>query len=156
MRGMGLSLEFYLGNADAISRAISDIELEQLDDPSIVADSADFSLHIEPADLELLSESMARFNGQKPQGFRQSLEILVDEEDRGALIVQSGWTNYVGTISDERVEEVVELWAASMRAKHNDVKIVVTEQMRTAVNDLVRLCRSASKGGGRVVHVWYL
>jgi hypothetical protein len=153
---MGLSLEFYLGNADAISHAVADVEFSRLDDHLIVTDSADFSLHIVPADLDLLSESLARFNGQKPQGLRQSLKSLVDEEDRSAFLVRPEWVHYVAAINEEQVGEIAELWASSLRAKHNDAEITVTEQMRAAVGDLVRLCCSASKRDGQVVHIWYL
>jgi hypothetical protein len=88
---MGLSLIFYLGDSDAIARAATDLELERLDDPGTVTHSADFSLHIAPSDLDLLSESIGRGSAQEPRGLRSSLEPILDEADHGVLLVAPDW-----------------------------------------------------------------
>lgn len=153
---MGLSLEFYLGNADAIADAVADIDLDRLDDPNVVTHTADFSLHITPADLDLLSESIGRVTDQMPQGLSSSLQPMVDEEDRGALLVSLDWIQYTAALLNEQVDEVAELWASVMRSTHGDEEIVVTDDMREAVDERLLLCRSATQGSRQVVHVWYL
>jgi hypothetical protein len=153
---MGLALEFYLGDPDAIANAVADIDPERLDDPNIVTHSADLSLHINPADLDLLSESIGRVTAQKPQGLHPSLEPVVDEEGYGALLVAPDWACYVAALQSEQVPEVAELWASAMRFKHGDPDIVATSEMYNAIDRLADLCRYATKTDGKVVHVWYL
>jgi hypothetical protein len=152
---MGLTLEFYLGNSDAIVRAVADIELDSLQDSNTVTHYADFSLHIIPADLDLLSESIGHVTARNPQGLRSSLEPILDEVDRGALSVAPDWVRYVAVLQSEQVPEVVELWASAMRSKHEDPEIVANDDMRQAVAELLDLCRCAAASDGNVVHVWF-
>ena len=56
---MGLSLEFYAGNAKAIAKAFAGTDLKSLRDGSAAHSHADFSLHLSPTDLDLLSIILA-------------------------------------------------------------------------------------------------
>ena len=152
---MGLSLEFYLGDSEAITRAVADIEPSRLDDPAIVSRSADLSLHIDPADLDLLSESIGRVTAQNPRRLRPELEPVVGEQDYGALLVAQDWVEYVAVLQHDQVNEVAGHWARAMRDKHDDPGIVATEDVRNAIDRLVDLCHCALTSGGKVVHVWY-
>ena len=51
---MGLTLEFLIGDEDRLIEAVNDLDFDLLD--SSVTDRADFTLHIEPRDLDTLSE----------------------------------------------------------------------------------------------------
>ncbi len=71
---MGLSMEFYAGSPADIGRAFSDAALERLRDGSWAHACADFSLHLSPDQLDLLSEEIAASVGCAPLLLLNSLE----------------------------------------------------------------------------------
>src|SRR5437763_1760611 len=60
---MGLSLEFYAGDAARIGADFTAIEFDGLQDGSRARAHADFSLHLSPDDLDTLSEVIAEHTG---------------------------------------------------------------------------------------------
>src|SRR6476646_1780301 len=104
---MGLSLLFYSGNAEEIGKAVMDLEFENLDK----VPHADLSLHIQPKDLDSLSREAAAVLGNSPVLLSGCIElVLVDEVDRGALLVKNEWVNQFAMIQPNLCEELVKRW----------------------------------------------
>ncbi len=72
---MGLSLEFYAGDADSIGAAFSEVEFEGLRNGTLAHSYADLSLHLSPTDLDILSEQIGAL-------LRQPSILLLDSLER--------------------------------------------------------------------------
>ena len=153
---MGLALQFLLGNVDVIENAIRSIDFEHLDDPGIVHQRADFSLHITPKDLDLLSRELGVISDQSPIDLRPSLNVIIDEQDRGLLAVDQSWIQYVALLATETVLDVTKNWALAMQREYSDPNIRVTSEMQKSVLDLINLCKAASMSDMQVLHAWFL
>ena len=153
---MGLSLEFLLGEPHGIIGAVKEMELERLIDPAVVRRLADFSLHIIPNDLNLLSQAIGTSAGKDPIDLRPFMKVVLDEVDRGVLTVDPVWVSYVASASSDRVAEIAEIWAVSMQHKYNDPELIAAPEVRQAVEDLIELCNEAEREGGQVLHVWHV
>jgi actin-like ATPase involved in cell morphogenesis len=153
---MGLTLEFLIGNSAELSDAIQNVDLDKLDDPAVVKMRADFSLHIEPRDLDHLSRQFGSVVGKVPTDLRSHVQVRVDEEDRGLLDVDDSWVSYVASAPDESASAIAERWASAMREAYHDPELIVTDAMTTAVSSLIVLCKAAKKDSLSVVHIWML
>ena len=149
---MGITLEFRISDPKTVARLVRDVDYDGLD--ALEGARADFSLHLEPHDLDLLSQELGIASGQSPQDLRPHLSILVDEEDRGVLGVSKEWVAYAARVPVGRVADVSRKWAERMQAHHDDAEIGETEEMRQAVTDLLTLCATASRLSQSVVHFW--
>lgn len=151
---MGLSLEFYAGNREQIMKAMQEFDLDLLDEPGVTAAYADFSLHLEPRDLNLLSRAIAVVENRTFLELGDFLNGVVDEEDHGALDVGRDWVRHVATTDPLNIDVIVQGWSESMSALHG-VSIAPNDSMRKALSDLVSLCRLAVTTDAAVVHIWY-
>jgi hypothetical protein len=156
---MGLSLEFYAGDAEVIGEAVSDVELDQIRDGTRALAYADLSLHLTPEDLDLLSEIMAARLGVEPLLLSECLirEVgaIDDGEGGGADVVDPAWVEMVSSVPERDSGEVTSGWL-DVVAKARDDELEVTEAAIQAVGSLIRLCKTAKAVGAQVVHVWYL
>jgi hypothetical protein len=153
---MGLSLEFYLGNEEAISEAIRSLDLDALDQPDIVEHKADFSLHITPNDLNLLSQQIAAITNSKPRNLRPYLTPVIDENDHGLLLVNAAWVAYVAQVPVGRSAELTEMWMAAMRQEYQDNSVTITDEAIEAVQQLVVMCTAAHQSGRSIFHIWFM
>jgi hypothetical protein len=153
---MGLTLQFLLGNANEIESAVRSVDLELLDDPSVVHQRADFSLHITPKDLDLLSRELRVVSDQSPIDLRPSLNVIFDDKDRGLLIVDESWTRFAASVAPETVKDVAENWARAMQVEYSDTNIKATPEMQQSILDLINLCKAASLSDMQVLHSWFL
>jgi hypothetical protein len=151
---MGLTLEFLVGDAEKMAEAMRECDYELFDDPECVSLRADFSLHLEPRDLNSLSHQLAEFVGQAPMELRPHLSVCVDEVDRGLLLVGREWVSYVAAVPDSAPFAIADRWAASMRQQYDDPEILPTDAMVASVSALVALCKTARQHDLQVVHVW--
>ena len=149
---MGVTLEFRIGDPETVARLVLEVDYDALD--GLEGARADFSLHLEPHDLDLLSQELGPISGQAPQDLRPHLKVLVDEADRGVLGVSDDWVAYVAKVPLGNVASVSRKWAERMQAHHEDLEISETQEMRQAVADLVTLCDKASRSSQSVVHFW--
>ena len=153
---MGPTLEFLIGDSAELSDALQSVDLDKLDDPALLKMRADFSLHIEPRDLDHLSREFGRVTGNEPKDLRSHLQVRVDEEDRGLFDVDDSWVSYIASTPDESASEIAERWAATMREAYHDPELLVTDEMVTAVTCLIVLCKAAERDSLAVVHIWLL
>ena len=153
---MGLALEFIIGNTKAIIGALQAEDFDWMEDRALVQARADFSLHLIPQDLSLLSHAIGIHTGQPLQDLRSSLSALVDTETFGALAVEPAWIAYVATLSPERIPAVVETWFEMMRVEHSQPKLQVTPDAKQAIEELLALCQLSQVTSCDVIHFWYL
>jgi hypothetical protein len=152
---MGLSLEFLSGHQQDIVSALEDADLERLYDDSVTKAKADFSFHLEPDDLNLLSLSIGKHSRQEPLELREYLTVLVDEPDFGALAVSEIWLAYVAEASNTQAEAIAKDWINSVADRHNDVELQLDASHVEAVRALILLCQQAVKEFLEVMHVWF-
>jgi len=154
---MGLTLEFYIGNKERIEKAFREVLLELLDDPNVIHKRADLSLHVDPSDLDLLSVEFAVRSGRETLQLRPFLTVLFDEVDRGLLLIDTAWVNYVAHVEEQSIDKIVRGWYDSMRKEHSEEDIPdPTQEAVDAVQDLVQLCKEAKKNNLNVLHGWFL
>jgi hypothetical protein len=152
---MGITLKFLSGDSDRLTEVFSGEAYYKFDDPGVIVAEADFSLHLQPRDLNLLSIAAGILTGQAPMDLRSQLTRGVDERDHGLLYVSKEWVAYMAAVPLSSVPELAESWAVGMRKFYNAENIVVTEAMIQALNDLISLCQQASPECVPVVHVWW-
>ena len=153
---MGVTLEFVLGDPEAIRKAVEDLDLDRLDDPTVVEAKADLSLHVTPHDLDTLSEEFASVSGREAMALRPHLEVLFDDVDRGALLVDHHWIAYVADVPAARARTVTERWITRMSQEYEDPQIVVTDAAVQAVAEVASVCARAKEEGKPLVHRRFL
>src|SRR5438067_924306 len=99
---MGLSLEFYAGDADSIGADFTAIEFDGLRDGTRARAYADFSLHLSPIDLDILSEVIAERVGIAPLLLNDSLVRTIGgtTNESGAEVVSPAWVQMVASADD--------------------------------------------------------
>jgi hypothetical protein len=153
---MGLALEFIISKTEAIISALQAEDFDWMEDRTLVQARADFSLHLIPSDLNLLSHAIGIHTGQPLQDLRSSLNGLIDTETFGALAVAPAWIAYVAALSSERIPAVVETWFELMRIEHSQPILQITPDAKQAVEELLRLCQLSQSTNSDVIHFWYL
>lgn len=153
---MGLTLEFALGDPDKISEAVKDYDFDRLSDPAVVKGRADLSLHITPHDLDALSEEFASASGREAVKLRPYLQVLHDDSECGALLVDRFWISYAAAVPLAQAKEITQRWIARMSREYEEPQIVFSEGAMKAVGDLIALCARAEAEGESLVHLWSL
>jgi hypothetical protein len=156
---VGLSLEFYAGDASIIGDAFTEVELDELRDGTKAATYADLSLHITTLDLDILSDVVARHLDIKPTRLSKSLVeqvgFLDDGETGGAILVARGWVEMMALLNEKDAGLLANNWMAQVD-EESGASWEVSEHSAQALASLIRLCKKAIDDGLDVVHVWYL
>jgi hypothetical protein len=154
---MGLSLEFYAGDAAVIGADFTDIEFDGLRDGTRARAYADFSLHLSPTDLDLLSALIAERVGVAPLLLNDSLVRTVGgfEGEGSAEVVDPAWVRIVAAADEAAAPGLASAWIQRVGAACGQQLAVMPEAVR-AVRELIHLCRLAVREGVDVVHTWYL
>lgn len=154
---MGLSLEFYAGDADIIGADFAAIDFRGLRDGTRARAYADFSLHISPTDLDTLSMVLGEHGDVGTMLLSRSLVRPVGAfgEEGGADLVDSAWVGIVATLEAADAPTLTEEW---IEAVGNELgqSIPVTPEAVQAVRNLIELCRIAVLERLDVVRAWYL
>lgn len=155
---MGLTLEFYVGDPEVIGPAVAEADFDLLYKSDVVKKRADFSLHIQPKDLDTLSLQVADMLGQSPVLLQESLGDAIggDESDHGAFLVASEWVSQVAGLQSSVSVELTKRWISEMARIYEDEQIVVTPEAEEAVSSLILLCRFAAETDTPVIHSWFL
>jgi hypothetical protein len=154
---MGLSLEFYAGDAATIGADFTAIEFDGLRDGSRARAYADFSLHLSPTHLDLLSEVIAEQVGAAPQLLNDSRTCTVGgfEGEGSADVVNLLWVQMVAAADEADAPGLAAEWIERVAAECGRQLAVTPEAVR-AVSNLIRLCQLAKREDLDVVHAWYL
>ena len=155
---MGLTLSFYVGDANKIVSAVNEVDFEYLDSFEEGCSAAEFSLHLQPKDLGYLSMAFGNVMVTEPVLLRECLVFeppMSDNSDRGAYKVGPTWVSFVNSLPDSKVLEVCQKWVDIMNKEYPEENIILNEDMFSAVKALVNVCRTACKESKSVVHVWF-
>jgi hypothetical protein len=155
---MGMLMGFYAGDANQIGKGFSSGSRVPLWKQPFVQATADFSLHLSPIDLDLLSEEAYRLVGMQPVTLTDSLTDHVggDGESSSADVVASQWVATFAQIPNQRVEELAKNWFVEVGKEHNEPPEQPTADALRAINDLIHLCQIAKERNLSVVHTWSL
>ncbi len=154
---MGLSIEFYAGDAGTIGAAFSAIDFDQLRDGRKSIAYADLSLHVGLEDLDLLSTSIAERAGGPVVMLLDGLQANVGriEDEGSADVVDPAWVTMVSTLDLADAPAVSADWIRRVGESLGEV-LEPTDAAAEAVGKLVSLCRKAISANADVVCVWYL
>ncbi len=154
---VGLSLEFYAGDAATIGADFTASEFDGLRDGTRARAYADFSLHLSPTDLDILSEVVAERVGAAPLLLNDNLVGTVGgiADSRGAEVVDPAWVRLVAAADETAAAELAAAWVQRVGAEWGQ-QLEVTPDAVRGVADLIRLCRTAVNERLDVVHTWYL
>jgi hypothetical protein len=154
---MGLSLEFYAGDAAVIGADFSAIEFDGIRDGTRARAYADFSLHLSPPDLDILSVVAAERVGVAARLLNDNLVRVVGgfEGEGSAELVDPAWVGMVAAADEAAAPQLAAEWIARVGAACGKQLAVSPEAVR-AIGELIRLCRAAAQQGMDVVHTWYL
>ena len=156
---MGLSQEFYAGDADSIGRAFSDIEWDDLRDERATAAYANLSLHLSSDDLDTLSEVAAGLAGATPHLLSKCLirqvEPIDDGETGGAYLVDPKWPRLIAGLDEEDAGTLTAQWFRRVDQTYGG-PLEVNQGAVAAIRGLIRLCKKSVAGCHDVVYVWYL
>lgn len=153
---MGLLMEFYAGNGQEIGAAFTEGDFDRLS--ALPLAQADFSLHLSPTDLDILSETAFEMMGRTPIGLLDSLKASVggNDEENGADVVSESWVAGFAAFPDERVHELALRWMTAVAEDHGEPGIGVTPDSLQAIRELINVCRLAEREKVDVVHTWAL
>jgi hypothetical protein len=155
---MGQLINFYAGDAEAVGRAFAGHDCHTLRDPQRFPLQVDFSLHLSPIDLDLLTEEVQKLVGSGPTSLSDSLGNRVggDGEESAAEVVSPDWVGMMAAVPDASVESLITEWTRAVAEEHSEPELKPTDDMRHALRDLLTLCREAHRQALPVVHTWSL
>ena len=150
---MGLSLQFLVGEPKGLLDALSVADYEKLN--SLTEKMADFSLHLQPRDLQTLSDCAAQYASQFLKPFRSALVCYLDEVDRGYFVVNDDWVDAMATIDIGKSKELAAKWFEQMALNYPNEQIGnPTADAETAVCELIKLCKYAVQFAKPLIHIW--
>jgi len=150
---MGLTLKFLAGAPKGVLDAISEYDYAKLD--RLTEKEADFSLHLQPKDLQTLSDCAASFTSRFLKPFRTALVCYLDEEDRGYFLVNDDWVEAVAAIDRGRSKALAGKWFEKMAEDYPDEGIgKPSAEAEAAVAKLIELCQYAVQQSKPVIHIW--
>ena len=154
---MSVSLEFYAGDAAMIGVDFTAHKFDGIRDGTRARAYADFSLHLSPIDLDLLSEAIADHVGVDPLLLNDSLVRTVGglEGSSGAEVVDPAWVRMVAAADEAAAPDLAADWVGLVNQEHGEQLGVTPEAVRM-VRELIHLCRLAVQEGVDVVHTWHL
>ncbi len=156
---MGLSMEFYAGDANTIGEAFSEFEFDGIRDGTAALAYADLSLHLTPEDLDILSKIVGELLGVAPLLLSLSLieqvGTIEEGEGGGADVVDSAWVEMIASLDIGEAGEVTARWIEAVSKAHEQ-QLDVTDAAIKAIGSLIQLCKTAIAEEADVIHAWYL
>jgi hypothetical protein len=155
---MGISLEFVAAPHKKVFDAVMGLDLDMLDQLKTPGRYADFSLHLTPNDINLLTDEACQMLNEEPVDFRESLDTFgwyIDEPDRGAYLVYRDWVELFSLMDDDQSEQLATQWFARMGDEYDETEMTVTPEVIEAVRALHSVCQYAIDSESDVVHYWF-
>jgi len=155
---MGLTLQFVIGNKEAIFNALKNFDFDSFSKLENENRLADFSLHLIPDDLNLLVNAATELYQVQNFGLRENLDTEVsyfDSEDSGAYLINSKIKTLFAAFEDKDVLPLTKKWFDKMNMLHND-NLGLTDSAIASVKQLISICKDAERTGLDMVHTWYL
>jgi len=155
---MGLTLQFFIGQREPIIDAVKAFDFDYLERLAAENKMADFSLHLEPNDLNFLVICATQLKNLDEFGLRECLDMTVpyfDSEDGGAYLVDRAIIGLFSQFSENEAAELATNWFEWMAAGHQ-VDLEVNNDAIEAVGKLIAICKEAQECDLDLVHSWLL
>lgn len=155
---MGLTLQFVIGSKIAIIDAVQNADYEFLAELETANKMADFSLHLEPKDLDLLVNAASELKSKKKIGLREHLdtkEFYYDSEEEGVFLVDPIIAALFAEFGYDEAPLLTKIWFEKMAIAHNEA-IDVNDGAIEAVERLVFISKEVQNTGENLMHVWSL
>ena len=139
---MGLSLEFYAGDAAAIGADFTAIEFDGIRDRTRAMAYADFFLHLSPTDFDILSEIIAESPGAERLLLNECLTRSVGGTggESGADLVFQACVQMVAAANEADAPDLTADWIEHVGSECGQSLEVSAKAIR-AVKELTCLCR---------------
>lgn len=151
---MGVTLIFCGCEAAAIAAAWSKPSVEPIERRVSLRGMADFSLHIVPKDLDLLSHVIGHGGRQPPRRLRPSQRVLSDAEWGGSLLIDPDWAAYVAGSPPHPDGFIADAWCKAMATVHHEPGLAPTSEALGAIAALRGLCRDAVARRFDLILLW--
>jgi len=155
---MGLTLQFAIGEKQQIIDAVRNFDFDFLEQLESENKLADFSLHIEPNDLNLLVNAATELINVEAFGLREHLDTTqhyVDSQDGGAFLVDKVITSLFAKLNESDADEITNMWFQKMADEHNE-ELEVNDDAIKAVLKLIVISKIAQELDLELIHIWYL
>ncbi len=155
---MGLTLQFAVGQKQAIISAVENTNFDMLDELESQNFLADFSLHIIPNDLDFLVNVATELTSREMFGLREHLDTTnyyYDSEEYGAYWVDSEVCSLFSEFQESDALVITTKWFDKMKSLHEE-DIEVNDDAIDAVKTLIEICKKAKKENLDLVHIWFL
>jgi len=155
---MGLTLQFAIGEKQLIIDAVERLDLDFLDLLESENKLADFSLHIEPNDLNFLVNSATESINIGLFGLREFLDTTTfyfDSEEGGAYLVGTPVISLFSKFNENDAVELTNKWFEKMTVEYGQ-ETVVNDDAIEAVRKLITISKKAQEQNLDLVHIWYL
>jgi len=154
---MGLTLEFLVGNKREIINGISTENFDVMDKIDEAGLVSDFSLHITPSDLDYLFGIIGEKYRAESTSLRENLDTVdcfCDFPDRGAFYVHEKIKELIASIPLSDAAEIARNWYLELERVHPTEKMGESIDAKHAIEDLIKICKVASKENQDLVHWW--
>ena len=152
---MGLLMHFYAGNGSDIGLAFSEGDYDKLKSSSIAM--ADFSLHLHPMDLDILTEECCKLFNNDPLWLHDNcIKNVGGDEECSADIVDPKLVQIISSIETNQINLLANNWIKGIAEVHKENNIEITPDMTKAIEELIIVCKKALEENKDVVHTWSL
>lgn len=154
---MGLTLQFAVGDKQQIIDAVKRFDFDFLDQLESENKMADFSLHIEPNDLNFLVGSAAELINIGEFGLRECLDttkFYFDSEEGGAYFVDTTIIHLFSRFNENDARNITHKWFQKMTAEYEQ-DTPVNDDAIQAVEALIAISKDAQEQNLDLVHIWY-
>jgi hypothetical protein len=154
---MGLTLKFATGAREPIVAAVAKFDFDYLEMLESEKKIADFSLHLEPNDLNFLVNCATELVEIDEFGLRECLdttEFYFDSEEGGAYYVDPAITDLFSMFNENEAEVLTIKWFKSMSAYHGE-PVEVNDDAVEAVRRLIAISKEAIVENLDLVHFWF-
>jgi len=156
---MGLTLQFAIGKAEQIIEAVKNDDFDYLDQLESLNRRADFSLHLQPKDLDTLVNLVTSSTITPINSLREYLlfeQFCVDEPDKGAIKVSPVIIQVFALQDESNASLIAKEWYRKMAENYPDEEIEYSEDGAEAVRKMISICKLASFADMDLIHIWYL
>lgn len=156
---MGLTLQFAVGNEIDMIRSVKSVDFDFLDKLEQDGLLADFSLHIEPRDLDMLVRCACAVKKMPEMTLRENLDFettYVDEPEYGATLVSNRIVSLFASFDESNAQALSEAWFYEISEAYPLEDIKLTNEATQAVRMLITISKRAQQHNSAMMHFWSL
>lgn len=156
---MGLSLQFVCGNSAEILHAVDTDDFDFIESLESNNKLADFSLHLEPRNLDTLIQVVSAATKIEVSGLREHLlfdSTAIDKIDVGAMKVSPTITRLFASIPEDDAESIARKWYQKLAESYPLEQIEYSQDAAQSVQRMITVCKHSFQNNKDLVHIWFL